>query len=104
MGAQELLNKIKAGINTQDPDAEIYLYGSRARGDHNENSDWDILIITPRKKINFEYESDIRDPIYDLELDSGQVISVLVYSRSDWQKKRSISPLFMNVLKEGIRI
>ena len=104
MGTQELLNRIKAGIKTQDPDAEIYLYGSRARGDQNENSDWDILIITPKKKITFKYEYDIRNPIYDLELDSGQVISVLVYSRSDWQKKRSISPLFMNVLKEGIRI
>ena len=42
--------------------------------------------------------------IYDLELDSGEIISVLVYSRSDWQKRQSISPLFMNVSKEGIRI
>ena len=61
-------------------------------------------IITPKEKITLEYESDIRDPIFDLELNSGEVISILVYSRSDWQKKKSISPLFMNVSKEGIRI
>ena len=104
MDRQELLNRIKTGIKSKDPNAEIYLFGSRARGDNSTTSDWDILIITPIEKISLEYESDIRDPIYDLELDSGEVISVLVYSRSDWQKKQSISPLFMNVSKEGIRL
>jgi len=104
MDRKELLNKIKSGIKSKDPEADIYLYGSRARGDNNINSDWDILIITPKEKITLEYESDIRDPIFDLELNSGEVISILVYSRSDWQKKKSISPLFMNVSKEGIRI
>ena len=104
MDRKEFLNRIKAGIKSKDPKADIYLYGSRARGDNNKDSDWDILIITPLEKITLEYESDIRDPIYDLELDSGEIISVLVYSRSDWQKRQSISPLFMNVSKEGIRI
>jgi predicted nucleotidyltransferase len=100
----EILNKIKSGIAEKDPTAEIYLYGSRARGDNRPDSDWDILVITPRDKITFDYESDLRDPIFDIELESGQIISMIVYSKSDWINKMAYSPLFSNINKEGIKI
>ncbi|MGV8090351.1 MAG: nucleotidyltransferase domain-containing protein [Mangrovibacterium sp.] len=104
MKKHDLLNRIKSGIISKDPNAEIYLYGSRARGDNRKDSDWDILVITPKEKVTFDYENDLRDPIYDIELESGEVISLLIYSKSEWQRKKSISPLFTNVIKEGIRI
>ncbi len=100
----DLLRKIKSGIISKDPSAEIYLYGSRARGDNRTDSDWDILVISSSEKITFDYENELHDPIYDVELESGEVISLLVYSKSDWQHKKLISPLFTNVMKEGIRI
>jgi len=100
----EILNRIKSGISERDPKAEIYLYGSRARGDNRPDSDWDILVITPRDKITYDYESNLRDPIFDIELESGQIISLIVYSKSDWISKMSFSPLFSNVNKEGIKI
>jgi uncharacterized protein len=104
MNRNEILNRIKSGIVEKDPGAEIYLYGSRARGDNHKDSDWDILVIASRDKVTFDYESDLRDPIYDIELESGEIISLMVYSKSDWQNKKSISPLFSTVLKEGIKI
>ena len=104
MEKQDFLNKIKSGIKSKDPNAEVYLYGSRARGDYRNDSDWDILVLSPRDKITFDYEYNLHDPIFDIELESGEVISLLVYSKSDWQHKRSVSPLFINVAKEGIRI
>ncbi len=104
MKQSDILKKIKEGIGNKDPNAIIYLYGSRARGDYKNNSDWDILVISPKSKITFDYEKELHDPIYDIELESGQVISLLVYSQNDWHSKQSISPLFANVLKEGIKI
>jgi uncharacterized protein len=104
MEKHDLLNKIKLGIKNLDPKAEVYLYGSKARGDYRKESDWDILVISPKDKITFEFERDLHDQIYDIELESGEVISLLVYSKSDWLKKRTISPLFSNVRNEGIRI
>lgn len=103
MNGKVILDKIKVGVLEIDPDAEIYLYGSRARGDNREDSDWDILVITP-KNVTFEYENELRDPIYDIELESGQIISLLVYSKQDWKTRMPYSPLFSNVKKEGIRI
>lgn len=104
MERSEILKRIRNGITKQDPKAEVYLYGSRARGDNRKDSDWDILVITPNEKITFDYESELRDPIVELELDSGEIISLLVYSKNDWIGKQSVSPLFTNVSKEGIRI
>ncbi len=82
----------------------MYLYGSRARGDYREDSDWDILVITSKDKVTFDYEYDLRDPIFDVELESGQIISLLVYTKSDWVNKMPYSPLFINISKEGLRI
>ena len=104
MKRDDLLNRIKLKIVNIDPKAEVYLYGSKARGDDRKDSDWDILVITPKEKVTFEFERDLHDQIYDIELESGEVISLLVYSKTDWLRKRTISPLFSNVLKEGIRI
>jgi len=104
MDRNEILHRIKAGITNKDPNAEVYLYGSRARGDNHADSDWDILVITSKDKITFDYESDLRDPIFDLELETSEVISLLVYSKSDWVNKMAFSPLFSNVKKEGLKI
>lgn len=46
----ELPDEVHEGIETIAKHAraeEIILFGSRARGDHHEDSDWDLLIIVP---------------------------------------------------------
>jgi uncharacterized protein len=104
MDQKEFLYRIKSGINSKDPLAEIYLFGSRARGDNHPDSDWDILVLTQQKKVTFDFESDLRDPIFDLELESGQNISLLVYSQSDWENKMFYSTLYTSIQREGIKI
>ena len=54
MDRQELINRIKSGISERDSKAEVYLYGSRARGDKRTDSDWDILVLTPQNKVTFD--------------------------------------------------
>ena len=41
----EILIKVKNAILKIEPSAEIILYGSRAREDFHEGSDWDFLIL-----------------------------------------------------------
>jgi uncharacterized protein len=43
---KELLQKAKAAVKDLEPEAELYLFGYRARGDANTDSDWDFLLIT----------------------------------------------------------
>jgi len=86
------------------PDSEIYLYGSQARGDAKKFSDWDLLILLNKKKISFEFETNLMDDFYELELETGEIFSPLVYSKADWTKNHSLTALFQNIQKEGLRI
>ncbi len=100
----KILNKIKGVASEKIPDSEIYLYGSRARGDYKELSDWDILVLLKRQSLSFDSETEIMDLFYDLELDTGQVITPLIYSKKDWEENHSFTPLYLNILKEGVKI
>lgn len=94
---------IREHINSIDPDADIILYGSRARGDETTDSDWDILILTDYP-VTLMIERKFRAKLYDLELNTGETFSVFAYSKHEWQKKQSITPFYLNVSQEGVRI
>lgn len=97
-------DRIKRTIYEKDPGAEVYLFGSRARGDYRQDSDWDVLILVDNQEVTNEIEDKFRDGLYDLELESGQIISSFIYSKHYWKSKLIFSPLYKNVKKEGIRL
>ncbi|NLB49012.1 MAG: nucleotidyltransferase domain-containing protein, partial [Erysipelotrichia bacterium] len=76
---------------------------SRARGDARNDSDWDILVLTDYP-ITYQVESKFRDNLYDLELETGEILSVFIYSKADWNTKHHISPYFHNVSSQGIQL
>jgi predicted nucleotidyltransferase len=101
---ERILKKIISVINATAPDSEVYLYGSRARGDYKETSDWDLLILLNLNTVSFNYETKIMDDFYDIELETGEIFSPLIYSKNEWLNKYSILPLFENIEKEGIKL
>jgi predicted nucleotidyltransferase len=94
---------IRHYINAIDPKADVILYGSRARGDERPDSDWDILILTDYS-VDLITERKFRNKLYDLELETGEPLSIFVYSKNDWQTKQRITPFYENVTQEGVRI
>ncbi len=44
-----ILNLVKSRINAIDPEAKVFLFGSRARNESNKESDWDFLIFTKKE-------------------------------------------------------
>jgi predicted nucleotidyltransferase len=100
---QHISQLIRHYINAIDPKAEVILYGSRARGDERPDSDWDILVLTDYS-VDLITERKFRDKLYDLELETGEPLSIFVYSKNDWQTKQRITPFYENVTQEGVRI
>lgn len=96
-----IAKQIKATINKVDKNAEVILFGSRARGDEGKESDWDILVLTDYPVV-ISQERVLRNTLYDLELETGEPFSLFVYSKTDWLNKQRITPFFQNVTKEGI--
>ena len=101
---QHIIQLIRQKVNELDTTAEVILYGSRARGDNKRDSDWDVMILLNRKNVDKKDEQIFRHHLLDIELEIGVPISVFVYSKSDWEGKYSITPLFKSIKKEGILI
>jgi uncharacterized protein len=102
MNSSEFLNKINSTIRQFDKNAEIILYGSRARGDFRPDSDWDILILLDTS-VDENLKEKIRDGLFEIELETNQVITSIIKSKKRW-KNLFITPLHKNIDKEGIRI
>lgn len=99
---REFLNNIKKTVLSIAPEAKVILYGSRARGDAKNDSDWDFLILT-KKAVTFNTEKEFTYLLYDVELETDQNISILVKSEKVWKSpKYIITPLYKNIEKEGI--
>ena len=99
---ENILNEIKRIVNEKEPSAKIYLYGSRARGNEKIDSDWDLLILISEDKVSHEMEQKIIYPLYDLEFDTGEVISPMVYSENEWNGKYRLTPFYQTVMNESI--
>lgn len=97
----EILLRIKHSVLANEPGATIILYGSYARGDNKKDSDIDILILLDREKVSRDEEKRITYPLYDIEFDTGRIISPLVFSRSDWTTRHKVTPFYQNIQSEG---
>lgn len=80
---------------------EVFLYGSFARNKAMKESDIDIAVVI-RGRVNKTKEIDkIYDVLYDLMLETGELISV--NPLSDEEIKNSIWPLYYHIRTEGIK-
>ncbi len=100
----QFLQKIIQLVDKTAPDAEVYLYGSQARGNAKRLSDWDLLILLKIPNVPFDFETKFMDEFYELELETGEIISPLIYSKKDWSSKHSVTPLFENIKREGVKL
>jgi predicted nucleotidyltransferase len=97
-----ILLRIKKIVSETEPGATVILYGSYARGDQKKDSDIDILILINQDKVSYSDEKRIKYPLYDLEFETGKMISPVVFSKNDWELRHKITPFYRNVKKEGI--
>jgi predicted nucleotidyltransferase len=77
----------------------LILFGSRARGDAREHSDYDFLVIVDKK------DREIKSKIVDVEVETldrfEKLTSSLVWEEKDWELKKKF-PIGLNILKEGV--
>ena len=93
---------IKKSVSASDPGATLILFGSYARGDNNDDSDIDLLILIDKEKVTREDKIKITYPLYDIFFATGVLISPMVYSRNFWQIEHKVTPFYENVKREGI--
>lgn len=80
---------------------QVLLYGSRARGEAHEGSDWDILIILNKMKIEKRDYDNVAFPFTFLGWEIGEDIIPVMYTREEWEKS-SFLPFYKNVEQDKI--
>lgn len=101
---KQLLLELKEIITGLVPDVELLLYGSAARGARLPDSDYDVLLLTSARLSEPE-QRKLDEAVYDLQLTKEIVLSVIVYTREQWQSPIiQASPYRRNVMNEGILV
>jgi predicted nucleotidyltransferase len=90
-------------IRKQHPDRiqAVALFGSKARGDDDPESDIDLLVICDSE--DRQFRSDLWRKASEISLEQSVLISVRVYSQARWQKARRIGlPFTSEIIADSI--
>ena len=98
----DFLQAVKRSVQEIDPQAEVWLFGSRARGDARPDSDWDFLVLT-EKQANWTFKRQVRDRLYDVGFETNHQISTVIQSKSSLPFL-TVTELYQNVIDEGREI
>ena len=98
----ELLQDCKAAIQKVVPNADVVLFGSQARGQANQYSDYDLLVLVD-SPADISIKEQLVSEIYPLELEAEKMISLVVYNKEQWNSPPyKTMPLHINIDLEGI--
>ena len=82
---------------------KVIMYGSYARGDNNDNSDVDIMVLTTLTEDEIErVETTVFDLAFDFQMEYGLDISVIVKNEEHFNHWLGALPFYNNVEKEGV--
>ena len=85
METTQIIENIKQVASTVLPQgSKLYLYGSRARGDAREDSDWDLLLLLDQSYSHADAFNKYVYPIMERGFDMWQYFSIQTYTRDEW--------------------
>ena len=97
MSEDKVVESIKeVAKNVLPENARLLLYGSRARGNYSEGSDWDLLVILDKSKIEQSDYDNIVYPLTDLGWGLGESIIPVLYTKNEWDSMAPM-PFYQNV-------
>ncbi|TAL34000.1 MAG: nucleotidyltransferase domain-containing protein [Spirochaetes bacterium] len=98
------LKAAKAKITAHFDVETMILFGSVARGDGDEESDADILVLT-RRLLTREERHGITDIVFEINLEMGTNLSTVVVDSESWEHGMySVLPLRSEIRRDGILI
>ncbi len=84
------------------PVDQVILFGSKARGDDDSESDIDLLVLTSRSLSRGERHA-ITDALFPLQLRHDVVLSVLILAVQEWDGGIvSVLPIHDEIIDHGV--
>ena len=83
--------------------SKVILYGSYARGDYQENSDVDVMILVKMSDAEIKrVENKVYDAAFDIEMCTGIDISPIIKNEEQYEYWVDTLPFYRNVREEGV--
>jgi len=99
-----VLNQIRSVARAAAPQGSmVVLFGSRARGEAKKGSDWDILIVLPKNRLEQSDYDSVSYPFVELGWRLNEKINPIMYTEKEWAAN-SITPFYDNVVRDGINL
>lgn len=80
MKRPQIILRIKEALHRNEPELQIVLFGSEARGDARADSDIDLLLLVDKEPVTLADKMALTAPLYDIELETGIQINPIVES------------------------
>lgn len=100
--ARQIAEKVKNIVIRYDINAVVILFGSRARGDAAEESDWDFLVLTNKQDIEKLAATLRREIRLEVESQFNIAISLMVKNRRVWEEDYAVTNIYESIAEEGI--
>lgn len=101
---ESIIKKVKKIVYRYDADADIIFFGSRARGDYNEESDWDFLILSSIP-VTEELKKEVRkDILEEIEWKTFEVIQTIWHNKEEWKNEYGVTNIYESINEEGITV
>jgi len=101
---EDILKSIVAlGAKVLPQGARLVLFGSQARGDSHEGSDWDLLILLDDRQVNDDVFGSYGFPFVELGWEYGTYFSPKIYTYSEWAERKG-TPFYDNINREGVAL
>jgi predicted nucleotidyltransferase len=103
MEKSDVINRIRrVAETTLPPNSSLILYGSRARGDADEYSDWDLLVLLDKPELVAK-DYGLTYPFRLLGWDLGEDINPTLYTKKQWNSWTYL-PFYKNVERDKVVI
>ncbi len=100
----QALKEIKTVVTDKFEVERVVLFGSVVRGEADEESDIDVLIIT-KQPLSRRERHQITDAVCEINLDYGTNFSTLVIDSYTWDKgPLSLLNIYQEVQQEGVLV
>jgi len=97
----QILKRFAERVRGRFPDAEVWAFGSRARGDAGSDSDLDICVVLP--ELDRRKDEEILDVAWEVGFEADVVISTVTFSEADFTRGPcAASPLVEEIRENGV--
>jgi uncharacterized protein len=81
--------------------SKVILFGSKARGDHDEHSDIDLLVVAS-KLLHWKEEKAIVGALFDIGMEYNVIFSPLFTSVDEWENGVFTEfPVYQEISRDG---